>query len=112
MANGTNTARVITSSETGLLKTNAVGRHLKRILKQRNAPAHRCRDVPRRGSQVFQVAVPGKSHENIATDQQQDGLQGQGDGLERVHGLNYPAAGIERAAQKSAPATNVAGALY
>ena len=39
---------------------------------------------------VPQVAVPRKRHEKITGHEQQDGLQGQGNGLNDVHEMYYP----------------------
>jgi TM2 domain-containing membrane protein YozV len=72
--------------ESGLLKADAIGRHLQQVLEQGNTPTHQRRRVPGCCRHIFQVAVPGKRHEHVAGDQQQYGLRRQWNGLNELHG--------------------------
>src|SRR5690606_7906363 len=66
---------------------DAVGRHLKEILEQCDAPAD---EHNRNQSQVFEpfqffefeVSVPGQGHESVGKDQQQNGVEG-------FHGVEF-----------------------
>lgn len=62
-------------------ETKAVGRHLEKILKQGNAPAD---EDNGQQPQVlkplhfvkFEVAIPGKSHEDVRQNKEADGVEG------------------------------------
>src|SRR6476660_7153972 len=58
------------------MAADPVGRDLKAILEKSKAPAYQ-RDLPQRHVLVFQVAVPGKRHEDVGENQQDNcGPQG------------------------------------
>src|SRR6267142_3532608 len=52
--------------------TDAIRRNLETILKESNAPT-REDDLPQRLTPVLKVAIPGKRHEDVREDEQQDG---------------------------------------
>src|SRR5690606_2485712 len=55
------------------LIADAVPRHLQQVLEQRNAPADESGDEPRPRAQLFQMGVPGESHEDVAHTEQEYG---------------------------------------
>src|SRR6185295_2777371 len=46
------------------------GRHLEKILEERDAPARRRGRPPRPGREVLQVRIPGEGHEHVGGDEQ------------------------------------------
>src|SRR5216110_1740611 len=59
-------------AELELRMPDAVRRHLKQILEQRDPPAHQRGDDPGPLAQVPQVCVPGERHEDVREDEQDD----------------------------------------
>jgi hypothetical protein len=51
---------------------NAVRRNLEAVLKKSDSPAHQDH-FPESGGAVLQVAIPGKSHEDVRNGQQDNG---------------------------------------
>src|SRR5690606_26689659 len=56
------------------------------VFEERDAPAHQRRHPPGRGAEVLQMRVPGERHEDVAGNEQQHGLQRDGQGSQPVHG--------------------------
>jgi hypothetical protein len=48
---------------------------LEHVLKQGNAPADQRRETPRRGGQIFKVAIPSKGHEDVRQQPQANRLR-------------------------------------
>jgi hypothetical protein len=54
------------------IRSNAIRRNLEAILEEGDSPARRD-DFPQRFAAIFQMSVPGKSHEDVGDREQQDG---------------------------------------
>lgn len=55
------------------LVSQAIGRHLKQVFEQGNAPTDQGGDIPFFILHVPKVAVPGEGHKHIGGDEHQDG---------------------------------------
>jgi len=62
-------------------EADAVGRYLEKVLEQGNAPADEYNGYQAQVAEPlhfveFEVAVPGKGHEDVGEDEQSNGIQG------------------------------------
>ena len=55
--------------------TDAVGGDLQAVLKEGDAPADE-NDLPQRVLAIFQMSIPGNSHEDVGEDEKNDGPHG------------------------------------
>jgi len=61
-------------AELELRVANTVRWNLEQVLEQRDPPAHQRGDDPGSLAQVPQMCVPGKGHEDVGEDEQDDRL--------------------------------------
>ena len=61
--------------EVEILAANAVSGDLKTIFQKGDRPAHQNRSPNGSSFQIFEVPIPGKDHENIGNEQQENGFE-------------------------------------